>query len=153
MEPENKQLEMFPEPAKKKPKIRPLPDDNPKTRYGIKKPSTFAIPASALVHLGMAMENGRDKYGLYNWREKSVAVSVYYDAIMRHLMEYRDGCDFDIESECHPLAHVMACCAILLDADQQKNLIDDRGAHGRVHELIFDLTASNEAKATPDAGV
>jgi hypothetical protein len=32
--------------------LESYPDDNPKTVLGLAKPSTFAIPPSALIHLG-----------------------------------------------------------------------------------------------------
>lgn len=116
-----------------------LPDSNPKTIYGAAKPSVSAIPPSALIHLGQAMAEGERKYGLFNYREKNVTASVYYNAAMRHLLEYWDGENVDV-SGCHPLAHVMACCAIILDADLHKILNDDRGPKGDVHELIVALT-------------
>lgn len=113
-----------------------LPDTNPKSRVGITKPSMNAIPAAALLHLGAAMDDGKKKYGLFNWREHSVACSVYEDAIWRHLLAWRDGEDVARDSGRHHLAHVMACCAILLDAKETNNLIDDRGPAGEAAELI-----------------
>jgi hypothetical protein len=118
-----------------------LPDSNPKTRYGIAKPGTHAIPPSAIIHLGAAMENGRGKYGLFNWRDDPVTGSVYFNAASRHMLDYQDGHDVDPGgSGCHPLAHVMACCAIILDAELQGTLNDDRGTPGRISELIARLT-------------
>lgn len=113
-----------------------LPDTNPKSRVGLTKPSMNAIPAAALLHLGAAMDDGKKKYGLFNWREHSVACSVYEDAIWRHLLAWRDGEDVARDSGRHHLAHVMACCAILLDAKETNNLIDDRGPAGEAAELI-----------------
>lgn len=113
-----------------------LPDTNPKSRVGLTKPSLNAIPAAALLHLGAAMDDGKKKYGLFNWREHSVACSVYEDAIWRHLLAWRDGEDVARDSGQHHLAHVMACCAILLDAKETNNLIDDRGPAGEAAELI-----------------
>jgi hypothetical protein len=72
------------------------------------------------------MEHGARKYGRFNWREHTVTVSVYTDAIMRHLMAYVDGEDLDPESGINHLAHVMACCAVLLDAKAMGKLNDDR---------------------------
>ena len=119
------------------------PDDNPKTVYGVAKPSVSAIPPSAIIHLGQAMAEGELKYGLFNYREKRVTSSVYYNAAMRHLLEYWDGENVDA-SGCHPLAHVMACCAIILDAELNKSLNDDRGPQGDVHTLIKSLTVETK---------
>lgn len=112
------------------------PDNNPKTAVGINKPSLGPIPPAALIHLGHAMQDGAKKYGRMNWREHSVANSVYYDAIMRHLMAWWDGEDRAEDSGCHHLAHVMACCAIILDSIEQNNLIEDRPHKGSAPSLI-----------------
>lgn len=116
------------------------PDDNPKTVFGTAKPSVHAIPPSAIIHLGQAMAVGERKYGLLNYRDKRVTASTYYNAAFRHLLEYWDGENRDGESGCHPLAHVMACCAIILDAENQGTLNDDRGTAGYVHGLISALS-------------
>ena len=113
---------------------------DPKAAYGKRKPSMFAVPPVALVLLGEAMKTGMDKYGLFNWRGTEVKSSVYYDAIMRHLMEWRDGEMLDAESGLHPLAHVMACCAILIDAQEQDTLFDDRSVSGKARSVIESLT-------------
>lgn len=114
------------------------PDNNPKTAQGRKKPPVHAIPPSAILHLGSAMENGEGKYGLMNWREKRVSSSVYYDAAMRHLMSWWDGEDHsrDTTPPVHHLAHVLACLSIILDAMETGNLNDDRPIKGVTADLI-----------------
>lgn len=104
------------------------PDDNPKTAIGITKPSTSRIPSVALLQLGAVMALGAKKYGPFNWREKRVTTSVYADAIMRHFLAYLDGETADPESGEHPLAHVMACCSIIIDAESLGTLNDDRAS-------------------------
>jgi len=103
-----------------------LPDDNPKTAEGVKKPSFACIPPVALLHLAHAMMNGANKYGRMNWREHTVTSTVYYDAMMRHVLSWADGETYDRHSGLHHLGHVMACCSILLDAEAQSSLNDDR---------------------------
>jgi hypothetical protein len=119
-------------------------DDNPKTKYGQAKPGFSSIPQTAIVHLGRAMENGRDKYGLYNWRETNVSSTIYVDAAWRHLASWMDGEDVAEDSGVHHLGHVMACCAILLDAMESGMLIDNRGVKGVFSEVVKELT-----KTTP----
>ena len=102
-------------------------DANPKTRFGAAKPSTFCIPPVSLLMLGAVMNDGAHKYGVLNWRESDVSASTYFDAAMRHLLAWRDGQNIDVDSSQHPLAHVMACCAIVIDAQTEGMLIDDRG--------------------------
>ncbi len=101
-------------------------DGNPKTRAGAMKPSFHAIPPAALMALGMVMALGEKKYGLFNWREFPVTASTYLDAAERHLLEFRDGETFDRESRVTQLAHVMACCAIVIDAMANGVITDDR---------------------------
>lgn len=120
------------------------PDNNPKSLVGASKPSVGSIPPAALLHLGQAMNDGARKYGRMNWREHSVATSVYYDAMMRHLMSWWDGEDNAEDSQCHHLAHVMACCAIILDSVEQKNLIEDRPQRGSAAQLIKRMSKQNQ---------
>jgi hypothetical protein len=136
------------------------PDNNPKTQVGRLKPPISAIPPSAIIALGLAMENGEAKYGLMNWRANSVASSVYYNAAIRHFLSWWDGENKAADSGIHHLAHVMACCAILLDAEVGGNLIDDRPMAGPAASFIDHLHgqrmdallagAVGEALAKPD---
>lgn len=100
---------------------------NPKDLIGVKKvPTLSVIPSAGLVHCGRAMANGSEKYGRMNWREHPVKASIYLDAALRHLMGWTDGEENAADSGVHHLGHVMACCAILLDAQEAGNMIDDR---------------------------
>lgn len=103
-----------------------LPDDNPKTAIGQTKPGMSDVPPSALRALGEVMRLGARKYGRLNWRAKTVSSTVYYDAAMRHLMAWMDGETVDPESGQSHLAHVMACCTILIDAEAEGSLNDNR---------------------------
>lgn len=107
------------------------PDDNPKTEFGLKKPPLNLIPPIALVEESKAFGNGAEKYGPFNWREKTVSVSIYVAAAMRHLLAYWDGEDLAQDSKVHHLAHARACLAILLDAGSLGKLNDDRPPKGR----------------------
>ena len=115
-------------------------DPNPKDAYGKAKPGLSAIPPSALIHLGAAMADGAGKYGMFNFRRTKIEALVYYDAAMRHLLKWRDCEHYDSDSGVSHLGHVMACCAILLDAELQGKLIDNRGEAGRVGQLIDEMT-------------
>jgi len=112
------------------------PDDNPKTILGVSKPGIKAVPASALYYLGQAMADGERKYGLYNYREKRVSSSIYFEAAQRHWWSWWDGEDCAQDSNIHHLAHAMACAAIVLDAYELRQLNDDRGQKGNVSDII-----------------
>ena len=117
----------------------PALDTNPKDAVGRTKPGLTQVPPSAMVELGRALADGERKYGLMNWRRSQVSARVYLDAAYRHLMAYVDGEDVASDSGVPHLAHVMACCAILLDAQRSGTLIDDRGEPGDVTALIAAL--------------
>ncbi|CAB4138393.1 hypothetical protein UFOVP330_30 [uncultured Caudovirales phage] len=107
------------------------PDDNPKTAYGEAKPKMSDTPTTGIREMGKVFTGGAEKYGRFNWRDHSVSSTVYYDAAQRHLMAWFDGEDIDPESGISHLAHVMACCNILLDAGRCGKLNDNRALTGK----------------------
>jgi len=107
-------------------------DSNRKTTAALGKPRLSDVPPVALLALGAAMSDGKEKYGRFNWRETGSTSSVFYDAMMRHLLDWFNGEDFAHDSKVHHLAHVMASCAIILDSDLHNSLNDDRGTYGTV---------------------
>lgn len=123
------------------------PDNNPKTVFGSAKPGIRHVPTTALLEVGRVMDHGAAKYGPYNWREKQVSSSIYYDAAMRHLMQWWDGEDKDAESGCLHLAHAMACLGIIVDGSHIRKLNDDRPVSGDLKGLIESLTKRVSAEA------
>lgn len=120
---------------------QPLPDDNPKSRFGVKKAPTFSvIPMSAILVEGQVMALGAAKYGPFNYREKNVAASVYLDAAMRHLVALNAGEDNDPESGVSHAGHVRACMGIFIDAIEQGCLIDDRPKNEAELRLLREFT-------------
>ena len=116
------------------------PDDNPKTVFGLKKPSMSSVPPTALLHLMKAFADGRAKYGLMNWREKTVSSTIYYDAAFRHMLAWYDGERLADDSGVHHIGHAMACLAIILDAEETGNLNDDRPTPGVFADLVKEFT-------------
>lgn len=126
------------------------PDGNPKTAIGITKPSLTSIPPLAILHLGQAMADGNRKYGLVNWRHDPITMSTYIDALWRHLLALWDGQDADPKTGVKHLAYIMANCAILLDAEAQGTLTDDRSnLPGMTAALIEAMTRKPEPPAAP----
>jgi hypothetical protein len=99
---------------------------NPKDLIGSTKVSITKFPAIGTVYGAMAMMDGAVKYGPYNWRGKKVIASIYVDAAYRHLMAWFEGQENAQDSVVHHLGHVIACAAILLDAQATGSLVDDR---------------------------
>jgi hypothetical protein len=102
-----------------------MTEENRKNATGRAKVSFSSIPPVALVFMGEVMERGRNKYGKFNWRAGGANSDVYHDAIARHLIAWADGEDIDEDGLPH-LAHVMACCAIIMDAGEYGALEDER---------------------------
>jgi hypothetical protein len=99
---------------------------NPKDLVGNTKVSISKFPVIGTIYGAMAMMDGAEKYGPYNWRDKEVIASIYVDAAKRHLDCWFEGQEKASDSKVHHLGHAIACCAILLDAQAHDKLVDDR---------------------------
>lgn len=115
-------------------------DTNPKTIYGQAKPSIALVPGPAVIHIANAFADGATKYGPANWRDDPVSTSTYINAALRHLLSYYDGERDAADSGVHHLAHAAACLCIILDAEEQGTLVDDRPTAGRSATVIKRLT-------------
>lgn len=102
------------------------PSKNNKDAAAEGKPTTHCVPSIAVLALGAAMADGESKYGKFNWRDSNVTASVFYNAMMRHLLDWNQGEDFATDSGIHHLAHLMAGCAIILDAISNDVFVDNR---------------------------
>lgn len=109
---------------------------NPKEAMGAAKAPMNACPNTALVELYNVMGGGAWKYGLYNFRDTDISAMTYIGAIRRHMFLWEDGEDNDPESHQSHLAHIMACCALAIDAGHTGKLIDDRSKTGVIPELL-----------------
>ena len=119
--------------------IGPLSDDpliNPKKAAGAVKAPMHTVPTLAMIQMANVMAGGAWKYGYHNFRESKIDVQTYLGAINRHFLKFQDGVDFDKESGQHELAHLMACCAILIDAHYTGNMIDNRSKTGLVEDML-----------------
>lgn len=129
--------------------VMPLPDNhpdstNPKDRIGATKPNLFLLPTTGILYGSLAMQDGARKYGPYNWREKKVQASIYLAAAMRHILSWQDGEENAKDSGVHHLGHALACLAILLDAQKNDVLKDDRPIPGSFAALVEEHTIRKE---------
>ena len=106
-----------------------LVDNNIKTAAAAGKPSLAAVPPVGFFAMGAAMADGARKYGRFNWRETTVTSSVFYDAMMRHLLAWWNGEDHALDSLVHHLGHLQAGAAIIMDGELNGVLNDDRDSH------------------------
>ncbi len=99
---------------------------NPKDAIGVTKiPAAYLSPI-AKAYWALAMQCGRLKYGAWNFRVAGVRMSVYLDAIGRHLDAVVSGETTDPVDGTDHFGNIMACCAIVLDAREAGILTDDR---------------------------
>ena len=108
---------------------------NPKARVGSLKAPLHLVPPALSIGVAYALKDGAAKYGAYNWREEPINVSTYIGAILRHLYAYQDGEDYAEDSGVSHLAHVAACCALLMDSEAYGTLVDDRN-YGPAAEIL-----------------
>lgn len=102
------------------------PDDNPKTQFGVKKTPLHLVPTAGIEAEAWAFQCGADKYGAYNWREKTISSSVYYAATLRHLQAWWNGEELDAESGHPHLGHARACLNMIMDGALHGKLNDNR---------------------------
>jgi hypothetical protein len=122
-------------------KVKPTsryPDGNPKTAFGMKKPPLWYVPFTALYKTALAHLHGALKYGHFNWREDPVSASVYINAALRHIADWKEGAEIASDSRVHHLAHACACLNIIMDAQQYGTLIDDRHPTDTDFDQLFE---------------
>lgn len=123
-----------------------MPDDNsenPKEAFGRLKPCLHKVPMLVMLEVAGVMEVGAAKYGQKNWRVQPINASTYYSAALRHLIAwFENGENLDLESKRHHLAHVMACCAIVIDGLDKGTLVDDRAFAEALHRNTTTKAAS-----------
>lgn len=101
-------------------------DTNPKDAIGIAKAPMSVVSGPVIAELGLAMMEGARKYGRHNYRAVGVRASVYYDAMMRHMMAFWEGEDIDPDSGISHVSKAMACLCVLRDSMLMGNWTDDR---------------------------
>lgn len=112
---------------------------NPKDAIGRTKPGIWALPPTALLYMGAVMEDGAAEYGLFNWRDSPVDISIYFDALFRHMCWFRDGELLDAKSGLPHMAHIAANAAIILDAMESGNYHINMGSPGPLARAIEKL--------------
>ena len=117
---------------------------NPKDKIGVLKPRMSLVSPASKIYEALAMEDGANKYGPYNWRTKKVRLSIYIDAAHRHLDSFFDGEENASDSGKPHLGHAKACIGIIIDALETGNLIDDRPSKGVAGKLLERFTKKRE---------
>ncbi|MDB9741492.1 DUF5664 domain-containing protein [Akkermansiaceae bacterium] len=84
------------------------------------------LPPIAMENTALALRDGAEKYGEWNWRENQVGAMTYIGAALRHIAAFVEGEQNASDSNVHHLGHAMASLAILQDAQHFGTLIDNR---------------------------
>lgn len=99
---------------------------NPKDEIGSSKLGTTVVPDVVKFYCALGNLEGALKYGTANWSEAGVRVSIYLDALDRHLAKFKAGEWADPKTKVPHLSSALACIGIILDADMRSKITDDR---------------------------
>jgi hypothetical protein len=99
---------------------------NPKDAVGVLKYAMSYVSAPVLAEIAVGMTEGGHKYGRHNYRVIGVRGSIYYDATMRHLMQWWEGEDLDPDSGLSHITKAITSLVVLRDAMIQGKFNDDR---------------------------
>lgn len=99
---------------------------NPKDVIGSTKMPLHLCMGPARIYWCLGQVEGMLKYGKVNWRTVGVRVSIYLDAMERHMVKFAEGQWADPVTRVPHLGSVMACSGIIIDAHEAGNLVDDR---------------------------
>ena len=127
---------------------------NPKDLLGVLKVDLSCVPPVSILYEALGMQDGKVKYGAFNWREKKVIASIYYAAAKRHLDAWFDGQDVTEgpgEAGYPHLGHAKACIGIIIDALETGNLIDDRPVKGVFASVLAKWNDWMKARASKAA--
>lgn len=101
-------------------------ESNPKDSIGVRKAPLSVVPMNVIAEVGVAMLEGASKYGRHNYRGVGVRSSVYFDATMRHLIDFWEGTDIDPDSGMHHVTKAITSLTVWRDAMLQGKCTDDR---------------------------
>lgn len=101
-------------------------ESNPKDLLGCKKPSLSVIPWAPVYEAAGGMLEGACKYARHNYRAVGIRGSVYFDAALRHLVQWWEGEDIDPDSGVNHIGKALSCLLVMRDGMMQGKFIDDR---------------------------
>lgn len=120
-------------------------DTNPKDVMASSKAVLSVVPTSLVAYAAMSFYEGMSKYGAFNWRHAGIKMSVYLNALERHLTRFKNGEDFDPETHVPHLASIIACAGIIIDASLHDKCTDDRADNSPESNAAVDKAAQVQA--------
>jgi hypothetical protein len=95
------------------------------TKSDSEKPQINLIPREALEGMAKAFMYGAGKYGRFNFKN-GLEYTRLTDATMRHIIQFLDGEDIDVESGNSHISHALASLAMLAYMIENKPDFDNR---------------------------
>lgn len=123
---------------------------NPKDIIGIKKASLSTLSCPVLFEMGLGMLEGARKYGRHNYRAMGVSATVYYDAALRHIMDWWEGEDIDLDSGLNHITKALTALMVLRDSMLMGNWIDDRPIQNLINMSKLNEKAAAVIEKYPD---
>ncbi len=99
---------------------------NPKEAIGVLKLPLHLVSGVVKAYIAVAFHLGATKYGAWNFRPGGARASVYLSALGRHIDRWTEGDENDPVDGTPHLANALACIAIIIEAKEGGNLVDDR---------------------------
>ena len=99
---------------------------NPKESLGLSNIPMNLLSPIACAYGSIGKLNGKLKYGLSNYNGTKVIMSIYIDAVRRHLDAFMSGEECDPADNVPHMAAILANVDIILCARAADTLIDDR---------------------------
>ena len=118
-------------------------ETNPKDAVGIRKAPMSVVPANVLMEIALGLHEGSRKYGRHNYRVAGVRASVYYDAAMRHLMDWWEGTDTDPDSGLSHVIKAITALVVLRDAMMNDMWTDDRPPKVKNRDWVKDFNGKS----------
>ena len=146
---EHEDRELLKEHAAHPERFRAVKTENPKEEAGRKKCPLQLLPPAAMRETANALGHGAEKYSQWNFRGAGINATTYIGACYRHLSAWADGEDLDPESGLSHIAHISACCAILLDCMHTRMMNDDRSKVPTPEEAAERMGRSVLCEVTP----
>lgn len=109
---------------------------NPKDVIGSNKLPLDLVPGTTKAYLALGHLEGHLKYGLCNWRESGVRMSIYLAALERHIEKLKGGEWADSKTKVPHLASALTCLSIIVDAHESGNLVDDRPKSAPIADMV-----------------
>lgn len=87
-----------------------------KNKYDNGKNRIDLVTPDFIINIAKVMTYAIDEKGYEqnSWQKVPDPINRYYAALMRHILAWRSGEDYDKESKFHHLAHAGCCIMILL---------------------------------------